>query len=77
MSISYIALNACTPDVSFPIPNILQLFIRMETKKPTIFGFMDLTVMNSGITLTWRSLEVEEGRFLAKNAYISCQSCAN
>ena len=40
---NYIALNACTPDVSFPIPNIRQLFVKMETKKPTIFGVMDLT----------------------------------
>ena len=31
MCINYIALNACTPDVSFPIPNILQLFVRMRT----------------------------------------------
>ena len=43
MCINYIALNACTPDVSFPIPNIRQLFVRMGTKKPTIFGVMDLT----------------------------------
>ena len=38
MCINYIASNACTPDVSFPIPNIRQLFVRMKTKKPTIFG---------------------------------------
>ena len=31
------------PDVSFPAPNILQLFVRMGTKKPTRFGVMDLT----------------------------------
>ena len=43
MCINYIALNACTPDVGFPIPNIRQLFVRMGTKKPTIFGVMDLT----------------------------------
>ena len=43
MCINYIAWNACTPDVSFPIPNIQQLFVRMGTKKPTIFGVMDLT----------------------------------
>ena len=42
MCINYIALNACTPDVSFPILNIRQLFDRMGTKKPTIFGVMDL-----------------------------------
>ena len=41
--INYIALNACTPDVSFPIPNIRQLFVRMGTKKLTIFGVADLT----------------------------------
>ena len=43
MCINYIALNACTPDVSFPIPNIRRLFVRMGTKKPTISGIMDLT----------------------------------
>ena len=43
MCVNYIALNACTPDVSFPIPNIRQLFVRMGTNKPTIFGAMDLT----------------------------------
>ena len=43
MSINYIALNACTPDVSFPLPNIRQLFVRMGFKKPTIFRVMDLT----------------------------------
>ena len=43
MCINYIALNACTPDVSFSIPIIRQLFVRMGTKKPTIFGIMDLT----------------------------------
>ena len=42
MCVNYIALNACT-DVSFPIPNIRQLFVRMGTKKPTISGVMDLT----------------------------------
>ena len=29
--------------LDFPIPNIRQLFVRMGTKKPTIFGVMDLT----------------------------------
>ena len=43
MCINYIALNACTPDVCFLIPNIRQLFVTMGTKKPTIFGVMDLT----------------------------------
>ena len=43
MCINYIALNACTPAVSFPMPNIRQLFVKMGTKNPTIFGVMDLT----------------------------------
>ena len=43
MCMNYIVLNACTPDVIFPIPNIRQLFVRMGTKKPTIFEVMDLT----------------------------------
>ena len=33
-------------------------------------------VIKRGITLTWRSPEVEQGRLLASNAYISCLSCA-
>ena len=33
-------------------------------------------VINSGITLTQRSPEVEQGQLLASNAYISCLSCA-
>ena len=33
-------------------------------------------VINRGITLTLRSPEVEEGRLLASNAYISSLSCA-
>ena len=33
----------CAPDVSFPILNIRQLFVRMGTKKPTMFGVVDLT----------------------------------
>ena len=43
MYINYIALNACTPDVNFPIPNIRQLIVGMGTKKLTIFEVMDLT----------------------------------
>ena len=39
-------------------------------------GIGDVTVINRGITLTWRSPEVEQGRLLASNAYISCQFCA-
>ena len=37
------AYATLTPDVSFPIPNIRQLFVRIGTKKPTIFGMMDLS----------------------------------
>ena len=43
MCVNCIALNACTPDVSFPIPNIRQLFVRMGTKKSNIYGVMNLT----------------------------------
>ena len=35
-----------------------------------------INVINRGIALTWRSPEVEWGRLLASNAYISCLSCA-
>ena len=53
MCVNYIALDACTPDVSFPIPNIRQLFVRMGTKKPTIFGVMDLTQGHHQAPLTF------------------------
>ena len=38
MCINCIALNVCTLDVSFPIPNIRQLFVRMGTKSPPYLG---------------------------------------
>ena len=65
MCINYIALNACTPDVSFPIPNIWQLFVRMGTKKPTIFGVMDLTQVASSY-LTKKPLSVSGTSFFSK-----------
>ena len=56
MCVNCIALNACTPDVSFPIPNIRQLYVRMRTKKPTIFGVMDLTQGYHQAPLTFQHL---------------------
>ena len=37
------ALNDCTADASWPIPNIAEIFRRIGSQKPKIFGIMDLT----------------------------------
>ena len=39
----YRALNDCTPDASWPIPNIAEVLRRIGSRKPKIFGSMDLT----------------------------------
>ena len=43
MCVDYRALNDCTVDVSWPIPNIAEMFIRIGSQKPKIFAIMDLT----------------------------------
>ena len=43
MCVDYRALNDCTPDVSWPIPNIAEMLRRIGSPKPKIFGIMDLT----------------------------------
>ena len=43
MCIDYIALNDCTADASWPIPNIAEMLRRIGSQKPKIFGIMDLT----------------------------------
>ena len=43
MCIDYRALNDCTADASWPIPNIAEMFRRIGSQKPKIFGIMDLT----------------------------------
>ena len=43
MCIDYRALNDCTPDASWPIPNITEMLRRIGAQKPKIFGVMDLT----------------------------------
>ena len=43
MCIDYRSLNDCTPDASWPIPNIAEMLRRIGTQKPKIFGVMDLT----------------------------------
>ena len=42
MCVDYRALNDCTTDVSWPIPNI-EPIRRIGSLKPKIFGIMDLT----------------------------------
>ena len=37
------ALNDCTADSSWPIPNIAEMLRRIGSQKPEIFGIMDLT----------------------------------
>ena len=43
MCVDYRALNDCTADASWPIPNIAEMFRRIGSPKPKIFGIMDLT----------------------------------
>ena len=43
MCVDYRALNDCTADASWPIPNIAKMFRRIANQKPKIFGIMDLT----------------------------------
>ena len=42
MCVDYRALNDCTPDASWPIPNIAKMLRRIGSRKPKIFGIMDL-----------------------------------
>ena len=43
MCVDYRALNDCTADASWPIPNIAEMFRNMGSQKPKVFGIMDLT----------------------------------
>ena len=43
MCVDYRALNDCTADASWPIPNIAEMFRRIGSQRPKIFGIMDLT----------------------------------
>ena len=44
MCVDYRALNDCTPDASWPIQNIAEMLRRIGSRKPKIFGIMDLTL---------------------------------
>ena len=43
MCVDYRALNDCTPDAIWPIPNIAEMLQSIGSRKPKIFGSMDLT----------------------------------
>jgi hypothetical protein len=43
MCIDFRNLNECTEDASFPVLHVKQMFARIGTRKPKIFGTMDLT----------------------------------
>ena len=43
MCVDYRALNDCTPDASWPIPNIAKMLKGIGLRKSKIFGIMDLT----------------------------------
>ena len=43
MCVDYRALNDCTADASWPVPNIAEMFRRIGSQKPRIFSIMDLT----------------------------------
>ena len=43
MCVDYRAFDDCTPDASWPIPNIVEMLRRIGSRKRKIFGIMDLT----------------------------------
>ena len=43
MCVDYRALNDCTPDASWPIPNRAEMLLRIGSRKPKIFGIVDHT----------------------------------
>jgi hypothetical protein len=43
MCIDFRNLNECAEDASFPVPQVQQMFSRIGTRKPKLFGTMDLT----------------------------------
>ena len=43
LCVDYRSLNDCTADATWPIPNIAEMFRRIGSQKPKIFGIMDLT----------------------------------
>ena len=43
MCVDYRAVNDCTADASWPIPNVAEMFRRIGSQKPNIFGIMDLS----------------------------------
>ena len=45
MCVEYRVLNDCTPDASWPLPNIaeIEMLRRIGCRKPEFFGMMDLT----------------------------------
>jgi hypothetical protein len=57
MCIDYRNLNDCTPDASWPIPNIAEMLRRIRNQKPKNFGTMDLTqgYHQAPITLSTRA----------------------
>ena len=53
MCVDYRALNDCTADASWPIPNIAEMFRRIGSQKPKIFGIMDCWTINDATYLLW------------------------
>ena len=43
MCVYYRELNDCKADASWPIPNTAEMFRKIGSQKPKIFGIMDLT----------------------------------
>ena len=43
MCVDYRALNDCTPDANWPIPNIREMLRRIGQHQPKLFRIMDLT----------------------------------
>ena len=58
MCVDYRALNDCTADANWPIPNIAEMFRRIGSQKPKIFGIMELTQGYHQAPLTLRNKSI-------------------
>ena len=56
MCVDYRALNDCTADASWPIPNIAEMLRRIGSQKPKIFGIMDTRIPSSSFNLRNKSI---------------------
>ena len=75
MCVDYRALNDCTADASWPIPNIAEMFRRIGSQKPKIFGIMDLTQGYHQAPLTFATRAYTAFITFYSSGYISSHDC--